>query len=86
MSRIVITFTTTLIACLAMSFPAMADPNPDRDGEIRYSCEKKTCKQMRSCDEAYHHLRVCGNKRLDCDQDGIPCENICRQRRKPNDS
>ena len=45
----------------------------------RYSCTpKKTCSQMSSCEEAYFHLRECGNKSLDRDKDGIPCESICQ--------
>ena len=40
--------------------------------------EKKYCKDMKSCKEAIFHLEVCGNKKLDKDRDGIPCENICR--------
>ena len=39
---------------------------------------KRTCGQMSSCDEAYYNLRVCGNRSLDRDKDGIPCESICR--------
>ena len=43
-----------------------------------YSCTvRKTCSDMESCEEAYYHLNICGNTRLDRDKDGIPCENIC---------
>lgn len=43
-----------------------------------YSCTiRKTCAEMSSCDEAYYHLNICGTKRLDRDNDGVPCENIC---------
>jgi hypothetical protein len=41
------------------------------------SCARKNCGSMRSCKEAYYHLRTCGNRRLDRDKDGIPCEKIC---------
>ncbi|WP_280140198.1 excalibur calcium-binding domain-containing protein [Azotobacter beijerinckii] len=44
-----------------------------------YSCStKKTCGQMSSCEEARHHLNECGNGRLDPDNDGVPCESLCR--------
>lgn len=44
-----------------------------------YSCSaRKTCGQMSSCEEAKFHLNQCGNTRLDRDQDGVPCESICR--------
>lgn len=42
------------------------------------SCGGKTvCRQMDSCDEAYHYLNQCGIGRLDGDGDGVPCESIC---------
>jgi hypothetical protein len=56
--------------------PAIS-PAPKRE-EAKYSCSpRKTCKQMSSCEEAQYHLNVCGNKGLDRDKDGIPCETIC---------
>lgn len=46
---------------------------------ISYSCSvRKTCGQMASCSEASFHLEQCGNVRLDRDNDGIPCESLCR--------
>lgn len=46
--------------------------------ESKFSCNpKKNCGQMNSCDEAYFHLKECGNKSLDRDKDGIPCESLC---------
>ena len=45
----------------------------------KYSCSpRKTCSQMTSCAEAKFHLYTCGNKKLDRDRDGIPCETICK--------
>ncbi len=38
---------------------------------------KRYCKEMNSCEEAYHYLRNCGLNRLDGDRDGVPCERIC---------
>jgi hypothetical protein len=45
-----------------------------------YDCSRKTCSQIRSCDEACHKLMVCGHRRRDGDGDGIPCENLCSRR------
>lgn len=45
----------------------------------RFSCGKRTCKEMSSCAEARFHLTQCGMRRLDRDNDGIPCESICGQ-------
>jgi Excalibur calcium-binding domain len=45
--------------------------------EEEFSCNRKTCKSMTSCDEAMYQLHQCGNGRLDRDGDGIPCEALC---------
>jgi len=43
-----------------------------------YSCTpRKTCKQIASCAEARYRLEVCGDRRLDGDHDGVPCESLC---------
>ena len=48
-------------------------------GGTSYSCSvRKTCGQMASCSEARFHLEQCGNGRLDRDNDGVPCESLCR--------
>lgn len=39
---------------------------------------KRYCSQMASCDEAKHYLTQCGMKALDKNNDGVPCENLCR--------
>ena len=39
---------------------------------------KRYCKDMATCAEARHYLKDCGVDSLDRDQDGIPCESICR--------
>lgn len=36
---------------------------------------KTTCAEMNSCEEAMYFLNQCGQRRLDRDGDGIPCEN-----------
>jgi len=45
----------------------------------QFSCNdgKRYCKDMASCEEAYYHLQECGQKRLDRDKNGIPCETLC---------
>ena len=45
-----------------------------------WSCTpRKTCSQIRTCDEAYWYLAHCSwGKRLDGDKDGVPCESICQ--------
>ena len=40
--------------------------------------EKRTCGQMSSCAEARFYLNECGLNRLDGDNDGTPCESLCR--------
>lgn len=44
-----------------------------------YSCDDAIpyCKEMRSCEQAKFYLNQCNAHRLDRDNDGIPCENIC---------
>lgn len=42
-----------------------------------YDCSNKTCKQISSCEEACYKLLVCGHRKRDADNDGIPCENLC---------
>lgn len=47
-----------------------------------YDCDEgrsKYCKNMRSCAEAKFYLNQCGIGRLDRDNDGVPCENVCRK-------
>ncbi|MCI5134535.1 MAG: cold-shock protein [Candidatus Electrothrix sp. AW2] len=41
----------------------------------------KTCKEIKSCEEAKKELAA-GNKRLDRDNDGIPCENLCGDKKR----
>lgn len=39
---------------------------------------KPRCSQLRSCDEARYQLQVCGQRQLDANRDGTPCESLCR--------
>jgi len=48
-----------------------------RSSPEKFSCQKKYCKDIPTCEEAYYLLKTCGYKRLDRDKDGVPCENIC---------
>lgn len=57
------------------------------DGESRkaatapkgFRCGGKTkCAQMSGCAEARFYLEECGLRRLDRDNDGVPCESICQ--------
>jgi len=45
--------------------------------DSKFSCVKKNCKNMSSCEEAYYQLKTCGYGRLDRDNDGVPCEIVC---------
>ncbi|MEI4940792.1 excalibur calcium-binding domain-containing protein [Aeromonas veronii] len=44
-----------------------------------FSCSTiaRYCKDMSSCEEAEFALEQCGLSKLDRDNDGIPCENVC---------
>ena len=51
---------------------------PPATESSEFSCTpSKTCSRMETCEEALYHLTVCGNKRLDGDGDGIPCQSLC---------
>lgn len=46
---------------------------------MSFSCSiTKSCKQMTGCAEARFQLRQCRNPRIDGDDDGTPCEAVCR--------
>jgi hypothetical protein len=53
-----------LLAFLLLTFPATAGA--------------KTCKEFRTCEEAKQAFSA-GEKKLDRDNDGIPCENLCKE-------
>jgi len=58
--------------------PAVPEPAPAK-ADSKFSCTpKKTCGKMESCEEAYFHLEECGNTRLDGNNDGVPCNKLCR--------
>lgn len=65
-----------LTALCLISSPALAKSK--KANAEQFSCEDtKYCKEMRSCAEAKFHLNECGESRLDRDDDGVPCENVC---------
>lgn len=45
-------------------------------GSLKCGSVPRYCKEMVSCAQAKAALK-CGNRRLDRDGDGIPCENVC---------
>lgn len=51
---------------------------PKNQNSSGFSCAKRTCSQMTSCEEARYSMTVCGVSTLDGDHDGVPCEKICR--------
>lgn len=63
--------------------PVIVEPKVEKIPEkinttSSYSCSKKTCWLMYSCEEAYYKLNVCWFSWLDSDKDWIPCESICK--------
>lgn len=51
---------------------------------LAYSCSDKIpyCKEMQSCEQAKFYLNQCDAGKLDRDNDGIPCENVCGKKGK----
>ena len=63
--------------------PAPAGNQPSTllraDGASGFDCSViKSCAMMASCDEALYQLNSCGNTRIDGNQDGVPCQSLCR--------
>lgn len=63
--------------------PVSASPTPPstpgQSSSDHPSCSPSvTCGSLSSCDEALYFLNSCGQKRLDRDSDGIPCESLCQ--------
>lgn len=55
------------------------ESRPQQSSPRQSSCDcSKTCGQMSSCEQAKYYFRDCGCDRLDGDNDGIPCESVCR--------
>jgi hypothetical protein len=50
-----------------------------KEEKTREQCgAKRYCNEMASCEEARFYLTQCGRTRLDRDEDGVPCESLCR--------
>ncbi|MCF3594188.1 excalibur calcium-binding domain-containing protein [Rhodobacteraceae bacterium LMO-12] len=75
-----------LICTLVFAVPAFAQHESASNPYLlaqSYSCGK-TCGQVRSCKEAVYQWCVCGYRRADGDNDGVPCEKLCGQSSKRN--
>ena len=46
--------------------------------DFKCNSEKRYCSSMSSCDEAKFYLYQCGRIYMDGNNDGIPCNNLCR--------
>ena len=55
-----------------------ACPEPTQVSQTFFCGNKTKCSEMQTCAEARFYINDCGLSRLDGDNDGIPCENICR--------
>lgn len=54
-----------------------AQPTTPSD-DTGYTCAgKRKCGEMDNCEEATFYLKNCGIKKLDRDNDGVPCESLC---------
>ena len=51
---------------------------PGAESVLPYDCAEKSCGKMNSCEEAVYKLYVCNHERRDSDNDGVPCESMCR--------
>jgi hypothetical protein len=61
-----------------INFSGNYDRHKGYQTSSKYVCGKKYyCSQMESCEEAMFYYTVCGLKRLDGDNDGVPCEKLC---------
>lgn len=58
---------------------ATCAPTPTTPLRTDFTCSGKTlCSQMNSCDEATYYLKNCNIKSLDSNNDGIPCDSLCK--------
>jgi len=76
---------TTLLAAAVLAAPFASQdqvpltPLPEQRVAQEGTCHpRRTCKLIRSCDEAVWYLQNCSwGGRLDRDADGRPCESLC---------
>lgn len=57
---------------------AQPSEKPVRVESADCAANKKTCKDMATCEEAKFYLQHCDRPRLDKDHDGVPCEKLCQ--------
>ena len=60
------------------SLSTALDNQPETTAQTPYDCGTKTCGKMDSCEEAVYKLYVCGDTARDNNNDGVPCESLCR--------
>lgn len=59
--------------------PPIYTPAVEGSSTRSYSCDcSKSCTKITTCEEAKYQLDICGCSVRDGDDDGIPCENICK--------
>lgn len=77
------TRTLILSALFIISTASAAADRPPPPGETPQAdssrCEKRYCKEMKSCAEARYYLTQCKRSSFDKDGDGLPCENVCKR-------
>jgi len=56
---------------------ALPEQPPASSSQDSGSCGKKHCSEISSCEDALRSLSLCGQKSLDGDADGKPCEKLC---------
>jgi endonuclease YncB( thermonuclease family) len=60
--------------------PTQQDTKRSSEFSERSCSYKPYCKQIEECNDAEFYLKQCGLSRLDGDNDGIPCEALCKRR------
>lgn len=64
-----------LSICAILASLAITQCESPSEPEENFTCAgKEVCREMTSCAEARFYLTQCGQKSLDGDSDGIPCE------------
>lgn len=57
--------------------PSASTPTDQAPQDSGQACGKKHCSEMNSCEEVMRYFSICGQKSLDGDADGKPCEKLC---------
>lgn len=78
-SRSVSTVKTTKTTVKTAPAAKTKTTNHTSHGNHHQQCgTKRYCSQMNSCSEAKYYLNTCGVASLDRNNDGVPCESLCR--------